>query len=173
MEMRKYLKDLKKLSDESLLNKYGEYGLYNNYRVLINEKPEKIKEILNKSKDFNFPKNLSENTYYFNYTPGIIKLQLSGKIHTNPHEIGYKKMLEDFKSTITFHIDYKKDMKDISFKEAFQFKTKESRTAIKRCAFDLGNFLIKENLTFCIPESSKWTPEKNRDYSEMAKFIQK
>jgi hypothetical protein len=170
MEMKEYLTDLKILSDEVLLEKYGEYGLYNNYSILINEDLIKTKEILSNSEKFSFKKTFDKGTHYFNYNPGIIVLQLIDKPWLS-NIADYENMKNKFNSTITLHVEQEKDMEDIKYKQAIYFKTKESRTAIKRCILDLADLLMKENVMFCLPNSLKWESGKEKDYSEMAKFI--
>lgn len=177
MEIKEYLEDIITLPLEKLKEKYGNNPVYDNYRIFLNGSLDKIKEIIENSEKFEFKKTINSNrtNHIFHYTPGIIYLQLSeGSGHQ--FEKGYEQILKDFNHHLTLHPYQEKNMKDITFEEGYHVGTEKSKIALSRGINDISKILMENKIPFCIPCSSKGIFEeqvKERDYSEMAKFIPK
>jgi hypothetical protein len=171
MDLSQYLKGAEECPEEMILldghsisRANMEFGIYNNYRILLKDDAEKMKDFLTKSEQFNFLRTIpsSRKTHCFNYVPGIVSLQLFNVVW-HEFEKGYEQMQRDYIATITLHPAQKKDMPDIRSVEAQDFNSKKSNIAIIRVIRDLTNLLKDNKISFCLPESSK-------DYSTMIKY---
>ncbi len=182
MEIKEYLEDMTNLPLEKLKEKYGKESLYDNYRIFLSEDKEFVKNILEKSEKFELAEGENYLGYHFNYLPGITYIQLREGI-CNYDSLGEKGMRDDFKSHITMHPYQEKDMENIRFEDV-KFGpsgiNEEFRKSFSRTIKDLSEILIKNNIGFCFPDSSKLIMDektykviKERNYSEMAKFIPK
>jgi hypothetical protein len=147
----------------SISKVHAEFGIYDNYRILLYGQIFDVKEILQNSATFKFDKNIVfKGSEYFSYGPGIMMARLFEGPWSN-FEKGYKQMIEDYNLTITLHFNQKKDMSDITQAEARLLGTKKSNMAIVRSLRDLTDILITNKIPFCLPESA-------RDYSKMVKY---
>jgi len=175
MNIAQFLKAAEECPDEKIVSNGSDngdprikvdFGIYDNYKILLQGKPEKIKEILKKSESFIFEKTIdsSRPTHIFNYKPGIMYAQLFDGIWYGSWQDSYEQVKKDFDSTITLHPYQKKDMPDIKFSEVMSLGNKKCSTAIIRSIKDLASILEENKISFCLPSSGK-------TYSEMIKYF--
>ncbi|MCX6750057.1 MAG: hypothetical protein NTZ83_01220 [Candidatus Pacearchaeota archaeon] len=177
MEIKRYLKKLEECPAEDL-RKY--HHIYDNYPFNLKPNVEEAKAILEKSDKFELSDSFEEgNYYYFNYVPGLILAHIRNHPWIEPDWKGSDKMREDYNSMICLHPDQEKDMKDITYKEARNFGSAKSSTAMLRAIKDLSGILIDNKTPFCLAWSHVPFPEDlsknyhNTDYAKMAKFTPK
>lgn len=176
MEMKEYLKELERCPDEKLRSYHR---IFDNYPINLKADINEVKEILEKSKEFEFVKSTYGDTQCFNYKPGIMYAQLSPRVWAQMGWKDYEQIIKDFNMSISLHPYQKKDMEDITYQQAQKFDSKESRTAVLRSVKDLSKILMENKVHFCLPYSHNPYPDNldknyyNVNYAEMAKFIPK
>lgn len=159
MNIQDYLKALKECPDDKVKVEdlewdrlTAEYGVYDNWPILVNLNIESLVEHLSNCGKYRFVIKQTENTgevYIFDYIPGIIKLKVRN-IHTfdttghgyaeSEEEIKHSKRQMSRNLTIVLHPYQEKN------------NPKQHRV-MAEVIEDLANYFMQNNKSFCFPKS--------------------
>jgi len=162
MKLEEYLKAIKECPDEMIdytalsgmkfknHKLTAEWGVYDNYSILLNANIKDVVRYLSESSKYfhqnNYPNNIGAPR--FHYIPGTVIIPI--------HSRGGDWNEKHYSIQITLHPYQDKKIENISFTRA-----------IAMVIDDIGQFILKENISACIPTSRGWKYLDEKDPSRI------
>ncbi len=149
MELGKYLKAIENCPDNDLAN---EFGIYDNFRILLKAEFEKIIPCLKREGE---DKYLLKDTYhdrqgnkraYFDYVPGALNIKIMNSVYVFTNEGMFTSVpWEDYETTIIIHGEMREKISRLNPKRA-----------VALAVNDLSEYIQKEKVPTCFPDSKGW-----------------
>ncbi|MBI3190273.1 hypothetical protein HYZ41_01065 [archaeon] len=157
MKLREYLDSVKECSDKELGN---EYGIYDNFSILLNANFETV---INDLENFgNYKLYLAEGVtppgkiLNLNYLPGVVNLRILNWVMPGSGLCIEGIEEKNYNMTINLH----------SYQDRKIDNTSDSR-AIAMVVGDVGEYILKNNITACFPKSRGDKHHKPADYTRI------
>ena len=170
MNLDEYLVGLKNCVDDEVKIKSGrivsrftaEFGVYDNWPILLRAEVEDVVKALQEHEKFSFKDTIyfEGKRHLFSYIPGTVELQVlnsAGGFFCNGNEEEIARQQSEYDITLLLHPYLENKIENVS-------DTKAMTMAIN----DLANYIKENNIPACFPLSTGWNDID--DYSRIVRF---
>ena len=166
MRLPEYLEALRNCSDETIevegrkmSRLTAEFGVYDNWPIFLDADFKRAARNLQDSGKYVFYEK-HRRILRFNFVPGTVVLQVWNGAHPDcvrSNQEDQKRQLNDYRMTIMLHPYQKNKIENVS-----------DERAIAIVIDDIGQYVMREKIPVCFPESRGW--DNLKDYSRIVYY---